>query len=119
MFQHVPVIRCGTYSKAFKGRVTCSLGVDGAASNNANDMIELMKNTALLQKCATRDPLSMSAEKVVEMATIDGARAIGMEKEIGSIEAGKKADMVIFDRMSASRQYLFTTHAPPWCTPRH
>ena len=44
-----------------------------------------------------RDPLSMSAEKVVEMATIEGARAIGMEDEIGSIEAGKKADMVIFD----------------------
>lgn len=83
--------------KLLKAGVTCSLGVDGAASNNANDMIELMKNTALLQKCATRDPLSMSAEKVVEMATIDGARAIGMEKEIGSIEAGKKADMVIFD----------------------
>lgn len=83
--------------KLLKAGVTCSLGVDGAASNNANDMIELMKNTALMQKCATRDPLSMSAEKVVEMATIDGARAIGMEDEIGSIEAGKKADMVIFD----------------------
>lgn len=80
-----------------KAGVTCSLGVDGAASNNANDMVELMKNTALLQKVATRDPLSMTAEKVVEMATIDGARAIGMEDEIGSLEAGKKADLVIFD----------------------
>lgn len=68
--------------KLLKAGVTCSLGVDGAASNNANDMIELMKNTALLQKCATRDPLSMSAEKVVEMATIDGARAIGMEMRL-------------------------------------
>ncbi len=80
-----------------KAGVTCSLGVDGAASNNANDMVELMKNTALLQKVATRDPLSMTAEKVVEMATIDGARAVGLEKEIGSLEAGKKADLVVFD----------------------
>lgn len=80
-----------------KAGVTCSLGVDGAASNNANDMVELMKSTALLQKVATRNPLSMTAEKVVELATIDGARAVGLEKEIGSLEAGKKADLVIFD----------------------
>ena len=80
-----------------KAGVTCSLGVDGAASNNANDMIELMKNASLLQKVSTRDPLSMSAEKVVEMATIDGARAVGLEQEIGSLEAGKKADLVVFD----------------------
>ncbi|MCB7317872.1 amidohydrolase family protein [Lacrimispora sp. 210928-DFI.3.58] len=80
-----------------KAGVTCSLGVDGAASNNANDMLELMKNAALLQKCATRDPLSITAEKVVEMATIDGARALGLEKEIGSLEPGKKADLVVFD----------------------
>ena len=80
-----------------KAGVTVSLGVDGAASNNANDMVELMKSTALLQKVATRDPLSMTAEKVVELATIDGARAVGLEKEIGSLETGKKADLVIFD----------------------
>lgn len=77
--------------------ITVSLGVDGAASNNGQDMIELMKTTSLLQKVATVNPTIISAEKVLEMATIDGARAIGMEKEIGSLEAGKKADFVIFN----------------------
>lgn len=80
-----------------KKGVTCSLGVDGAASNNAQDMVELMKFTALQHKVHTKDPLAMSAEKVLEMATIDGARAVGMEDEIGSLEVGKKADLVIFD----------------------
>lgn len=80
-----------------KAGVTVSLGVDGAASNNAQDMLELMKLTALLHKVHTRDPLAMSAEKVLEMATIDGARAIGMEHEVGSLEVGKKADLVFFD----------------------
>lgn len=83
--------------KMLRNGITVSLGVDGAASNNAQDMVELMKFTALQHKVATRDPLAMSAEKVLEMATIDGARALGMEDEIGSLEAGKKADLVIFD----------------------
>lgn len=80
-----------------KNHVTVSLGVDGAASNNSQDMIELMKDTALLQKVVTGDPVAITAEKVLEMATIDGARAIGQEKEIGSLENGKRADFVIFD----------------------
>lgn len=83
--------------------ITCSLGVDGAASNNAQDMVELMKFTALQHKVYTKDPLSMSAEKVLEMATIDGARAVGMEDEIGSLEAGKKADLVIFDPLECPK----------------
>ena len=77
--------------------VTVGLGVDGAASNNGQDMIELMKTTALLQKVGTLDPTVITAEKVLEMATIDGARAVGLEHEIGSLEVGKKADFVIFD----------------------
>ncbi|HHX68650.1 MAG: amidohydrolase [Miniphocaeibacter sp.] len=80
-----------------KSGLTVGLGVDGAASNNAQDMIELMKTTALLHKVDKLDPIAMTAEKVLEMATIDGARAIGMEKEIGSIEKGKLADLVIFN----------------------
>ena len=83
--------------KMLRNGLTVSLGVDGAASNNAQDMVELMKFTALQHKVATRNPLSMSAEKVLEMATIDGARALGLENEIGSLESGKKADLVIFD----------------------
>ena len=83
--------------KMLRNGITVSLGVDGAASNNAQDMVELMKFTALQHKVATRDPLAMTAEKVLEMATIDVARALGMEDEIGSLEVGKKADLVIFD----------------------
>lgn len=82
-----------------KKGITVSLGVDGAASNNSQDMIELMKLTALQHKVNNRNPLAISAEKVLEMATIDGARAIGMEDEIGSLEVGKKADLVIFNPM--------------------
>ncbi len=89
--------------KMLKNGLTVSLGVDGAASNNAQDMVELMKFTALQHKVNTRNPLAMSAEKVLELATIDGARALGMEKEIGSLEAGKKADIVIFDPMKCPK----------------
>ena len=89
--------------KMLRNGITVSLGVDGAASNNAQDMVELMKFTALQHKVATRDPLAMTAEKVLEMATIDGARALGMEDEIGSLEAGKKADLVIFDPLECPK----------------
>lgn len=80
-----------------KSGLTVSLGVDGAASNNGQDFIELMKTTSLLQKVHTLNPEIISAEKVLEMATIDGAKALCMEKEIGSLEPGKKADFFIFN----------------------
>lgn len=77
--------------------ITVGLGVDGAASNNSQDMLELMKLTALLHKVSSRDPTVITAEKVLEMATMDGARCLGMEAEIGSIEVGKRADLVVFN----------------------
>ena len=83
--------------KMIEAGIGVSLGVDGAASNNSQDMLELMKSTALLQKVHTLDPTIITAEKVLELATIEGARCIGMEDEIGSIEIGKKADLVIFN----------------------
>ncbi|MFV0464596.1 MAG: amidohydrolase family protein [Lachnospiraceae bacterium] len=83
--------------KMLQNKINVSLGVDGAASNNGQDMLELMKTTALLQKVSTLDPVSITAEKVLELATIDGARALGLEDQIGSLEVGKKADFVIFD----------------------
>lgn len=77
--------------------ITVGLGTDGPASNNSQDMIELLKFTALLHKVSTKDPTVITSEKVLEMATIDGAKAIGMEDEIGSIEIGKKADFFIYN----------------------
>lgn len=77
--------------------ITVGLATDGPASNNNQNIIQTLKFAALLQKVATKDPTVITAEKVLEMATIDGAKALGMEKQIGSIEVGKKADIVIID----------------------
>ncbi|HUE02450.1 MAG TPA: amidohydrolase [Bryobacteraceae bacterium] len=71
------------------------LGPDGpAGSNNDFNMFEEMDLAAKLQKVATGDPRNVPAQAAVEMATIRGARALGMEKEIGSLEAGKRADLI-------------------------
>ncbi|KAF0091574.1 MAG: Uncharacterized protein FD141_1363 [Fusobacteria bacterium] len=77
--------------------ISVGLGLDGAASNNSNDMIELLKMTSLLQKVHHRNPTIMTADKVLEMATIEGAKALMLDKEIGSLEIGKKADLFIFN----------------------
>ncbi len=80
-----------------KKGITVSLGTDGAASNNNLDMFEEMKACALLHKINTMDACVVPAQKCLELATINGAAAIGMEKEIGSIETGKKADVILVD----------------------
>ena len=77
--------------------IMVGLGVDGAASNNSNDFIELLKMTALLQKVHHRNPTIMTADKVLEMATIEGARSLGIDDIVGSLEPGKKADLFIFN----------------------
>lgn len=71
------------------------LGTDGAASNNDLDMFEEMDLAVKQQKLARMDPRALPAEQVVAMATINGARALHIEKEIGSLEAGKKADVIL------------------------
>jgi 5-methylthioadenosine/S-adenosylhomocysteine deaminase len=76
--------------------VAVGLGTDGpAGSNNDLDLMEEMDLAAKLAKITKMDPLALNARAVVEMATIDGAKALHMEKEIGSLEAGKKADMIL------------------------
>ncbi len=77
--------------------VNVALGCDGGPSNNDYDMIREMKLAAIIHKAVTNDPLIVQAETVLEMATINGARALGLEHEIGSLEVGKKADMVVID----------------------
>jgi 5-methylthioadenosine/S-adenosylhomocysteine deaminase len=74
--------------------VAVGLGTDGAASNNDLDMFEAMRFAALLHKHASADPRALSARSALEMATIRGARALGMETRIGSLEPRKRADVI-------------------------
>jgi len=76
--------------------VTVALGTDGAANNNSFDMIREMKAACLLQN-ASNGPGTLTAEAALAMATIDGARAIGREADLGSLERGKRADLVLVD----------------------
>lgn len=76
--------------------IAVGLGTDGpAGSNNDLDLMEEIDLAAKLAKITKMNPLALTAQAVVEMATIDGARALHMEKEIGSLESGKKADLIL------------------------
>src|SRR5213080_4035266 len=80
-----------------KADLPVGLGTDGAASNNDLNLWEEMDTAAKLHKLISRDPKVVNAQEAFEMATIRGARALHLEKEIGSIEKGKRADLVIVD----------------------
>ena len=77
--------------------VTVGLGTDGCASNNNLDLFQEMDSAAKLHKVHRLDPTVMPSQTVLEMATLGGARVLGMEKEIGSLEAGKKADVIVLE----------------------
>ena len=83
--------------------VSVSLGADGAACNNRLDMFTEMRTAALLQK-ALHGPEVLPAGRALRMATIDGARAMGLDSEIGSLEVGKRADVAVvrLDRLHAT-----------------
>ena len=66
-----------------------------AASNNTTDMLDTIRLAALIHKGANCDPTAMSAENVMRMATVGGAKALGMEDKLGSLEVGKRADLVL------------------------
>ncbi|MGP8243123.1 MAG: amidohydrolase family protein [Bryobacteraceae bacterium] len=87
--------------------IKVGLGPDGPASNNDLNMFEEMDLAAKLQKVTTLDPQALPARQALEMATIGGARVLGMEKEIGSLEPGKRADMITvrLDRPNAVPLY--------------
>jgi len=80
--------------------VNVALGCDGGPSNNSYDMIREMKLAAIIHKARLLNPEVMPAETVIEMATINGAKAMGLENEVGSLEVGKKADIIIIDTNS-------------------
>ena len=86
-----PVPRC------LKAGITVGLGTDGCASNNDLDLFQEMDTAAKLHKVVSHDPTVMDAKSVIIMATIAGAKAIGLGNETGSIEVGKQADLIIID----------------------
>lgn len=87
------------------------LATDGAASNNNQDLFEEMDLAAKLQKIARMDSRALPAEQVVEMATIGGARAIHLEKQIGSLEAGKKADLILIDTTAPHATPMYNVYS--------
>mgnify|MGYP001827172149 FL=1 len=77
--------------------ICVAMGTDGCASNNDLDLFQEMDSVAKLHKAKSLDPTVMDAATVLKMATISGARALGLEPVIGSLEKGKKADLIIVD----------------------
>ena len=88
------------------------LGSDNAPGNNCNNMFNEMKSAAVFNKIKAKDPTVMPAEKVLRMATIEGARAIGLEEEIGSLEPGKKADLIVINTREPGLSPVMMTPAP-------
>ncbi len=88
---------CAPIPILLKKGITVGLGTDGSASNNDLDMFREMDTAAKLHKLIQMDPTVMDAQTVLRMATIDGAKALGLEDRIGSIEAGKLADIILVD----------------------
>ena len=89
--------------------VTVGLGTDGCASNNNLDLFGEMDTAAKLHKATSNDPTVLDAHRVLKMATIDGARAIGLGDTTGSIEIGKQADVIILD---TKRPHLTPLYSP-------
>ena len=92
------------------GRVPIGLGTDWTASNNSMDLLAEARLAALVGKMRADDPEALPVEQMVRMLTIDGARALGLDGLIGSIEVGKRADLVVFD---ANRLEATPAHDPP------
>ena len=100
---HCPIsnlkLGCGIarISKLLEEGINVSLGTDGQGSGSSLDLFEAMKFTALLQKGINENPKLLPAYEIIKMATINGAKALRKENEIGSIKEGKKADIIIID----------------------
>ncbi|MBT8341069.1 MAG: amidohydrolase [Desulfatitalea sp.] len=92
--------------------IAVGLGTDGSASNNDLDLWSEMDSAAKLHKVHRNDPTVMDAETVVRMATVEGARALGLDRQIGSLEPGKKADLIVLrpDRPHLTPLYHPASH---------
>jgi 5-methylthioadenosine/S-adenosylhomocysteine deaminase len=90
-----------------KAGIVVGLGTDGAASNNDLDMFEAMRQAALLHKLTSKDPRALPARTAIRMATIEGARALGLEHELGSLEPGKRADLIAISMRTARQTPMY------------
>ena len=97
--------------KMISENILVGLGTDGAASNNDLNMWEEMDTVAKLHKVFSGDPKVISAQQAFELATIGGARALHLEKEIGSLENGKRADILIIDRDTLNQIPLYNVYS--------
>lgn len=93
--------------KLWQAGINVAIGTDGAASNNDLDLLGETRTAALLAKAVSGSATALNAHNALRMATLNGARALGMEAEIGSLEVGKSADMVAFDLSSLAQQPLY------------
>ena len=87
--------------------VALGLGTDGAASNNDLDMFEAMRMASFLAKLQSSDPRAVGAATALELATMGGARALGLDRLTGSLERGKRADLIVVDVSSARQTPLY------------
>jgi 5-methylthioadenosine/S-adenosylhomocysteine deaminase len=94
-------------SKLLEKGINLGIGTDGAASNNDLDMMEEMRSAALLAKAVASDPQSLPAYQALEMATLGGAKALGLADVTGTIEVGKWADMTAIDLSHPSCQPVY------------
>jgi 5-methylthioadenosine/S-adenosylhomocysteine deaminase len=94
-----------------KADVALGLGTDGAASNNDLSLWEEMDTAAKLHKVATYDPKVVTALEALEMATVRGARALHLEREIGSLEEGKRADLIVVDMDDLNQVPLYNVYS--------
>jgi 5-methylthioadenosine/S-adenosylhomocysteine deaminase len=95
-----------------RANVSLGLGTDGpAGSNNNLDMVEEAASAARLQKITRGDPKALSARDVLEMATLGGARALGMEDRIGTLESGKRADVIVIDLQQPKTQPVYAVES--------
>ncbi len=99
----------GPIANAHRAGVNVALGTDGPMVDYSVDMVEQMKACTLMQHVRHLDPSRMPAERAVEMATINAAKALGLAHEIGSLEPGKRADIAIFD---LDKPYVGVLHRP-------
>ncbi len=99
----------GPFANAWRAGVNVALGTDGPMVDYSVDMVEQMKACSMMQHVRHLDPTRMSVERTIEMATINAAKALGLDHELGSLEAGKRADIAIFH---IEKPYVGVLHRP-------